>query len=253
MPVRRPSQDFNDVRRALEDGQLVVFGVLTTPDLNNAIQLANSGILNAVAIEREHGTWSTDETVRHIEALREHTNVMVRLCSALDSDVNTFIRLGVAGLIATAVLGADEARHFLSAVDKANIETYGNNDKGKWAVPVVMMETEGAANDTDKIVAMLKERQGVCHIGPLDLSASLGAAWGTERYESTIRKIESTAKGAGVPLANVLNTLKESLDHGLGMVMAPVGMDAGALNSGIGGANPLVSLQHDMQHDNTAR
>jgi 2-keto-3-deoxy-L-rhamnonate aldolase RhmA/ankyrin repeat protein len=245
MPVRRPSQDFNDVRRALEDGQLVVFGALTTPGLNNAIQLANSGILNAVAIEREHGTWSTDETVRHIKALREHTNVMVRLCSALDSDVETFIRLGVAGLIATAVLGADEARHFLSAVDKANIETYGKNDKGKWAVPVVMMETEGAANDTDKIVAMLKENQGVCHIGPLDLSASLGAAWGTERYESTIRKIESTAKGAGVPLANVLNTLKESLDHGLGMVLAPVGMDAGALNAGIGGANPLESLQRD--------
>ena len=49
----------------------------------------------------------------------------------------------------------------------------------------------------------------------------------------------------GVPLANVLNTLEESLDHGLGMVLAPVGMDAGALNAGIGGANPLKSLQHD--------
>ncbi len=245
MPVRGPGQDFNDVRRALEHGELVVFGILTTPDLNNAIQFANSGILNAVGIEREHGTWSTDEAVRHIKALREHTNVLVRLCNALDSDVKTFIRLGVAGLIATAVLGADEARSFLSAVEKANVETYGKNDKGKWAVPIVMVETEGAANDTDKIVAMLKEHQGVCHIGPLDLSASLGAAWGTERYESTICKIQSTAKAAGVPLANVFNTLKESLDHGLGMVMAPVGMDAGALNAGIGGANPLVSLQHD--------
>jgi hypothetical protein len=39
MPVRRPSQDFNDVRRALDHGELVVFGALTTPDLNNAIQL----------------------------------------------------------------------------------------------------------------------------------------------------------------------------------------------------------------------
>jgi 2-keto-3-deoxy-L-rhamnonate aldolase RhmA/ankyrin repeat protein len=249
MPIRRPSQDFNDARRALADGELVVFGALTTPDLNNAIQLANSGILNAVAIEREHGTWSTDETVRHIKALREHTHVIVRLCSALDSDVETFVRWGVAGLIATAVLDADEARHFLSAVEKANIETYGESDKRKWAVPAVMMETEGAANDTDKIVAMLKEHQGVCHPGPLDLSASLGAAWGTERYESTLRKIESTAKAAGVPLAGVLNTLEEALDHGLGMVLAPVGMDAGALNAGIVGTNPLQSLQND----NTAR
>lgn len=245
MPIRKPSQDFNDVRRALQGGELVVFGLVTTPDLNNAIQLANSGILNAVGVEREHGTWSTDETVRHIELLREHTNVLVRLGSALDPDVNTFIHLGVAGLIATAVLGADEARHFLGAVERANIEAYGKNGKAKWAVPVVMVETEGAANDIDKIVAMLKEHQGVCHIGPLDLSASLGAAWGTERYEATIRKIESAAKNAGVPLANVLNTLKESLDYGLGMVLAPVGMDAGALNSGIGGANPLESLQHD--------
>jgi 2-keto-3-deoxy-L-rhamnonate aldolase RhmA len=218
---------------------------LTTPDLNNAIQLANSGILNAVAIEREHGTWSTDETVRHIKALREHTNVIVRLCSALDPDVGTFIGSGVAGLIATAVLDADEARHFLRAVEKANIETYGKNDKRKWAVPAVMMETEGAASDTDKIVAMLKEHQGVCHPGPLDLSASLGAAWGTERYESTLRKIESTAKAAGVPLAGVLNTLEEALDHGLGMVLAPVGMDGGALNTGIAGTNPLESLQND--------
>lgn len=245
MPIRRPSQDFNDVRRALEDGELVVFGALTTPDLNNAIQLANSGILNAVAIEREHSTWSTDETVRHIKALREHTNVIVRLCSALDPDVGTFIGSGVAGLIATAVLNADEARHFLHAVEKANIETYGKNDKRKWAVPAVMMETEGAASDTDKIVAMLKEHQGVCHPGPLDLSASLGAAWGTERYESTLRKIESTAKAAGVPLAGVLNTLEEALDHGLGMVLAPVGMDGGALNTGIAGTNPLESLQND--------
>jgi 2-keto-3-deoxy-L-rhamnonate aldolase RhmA/ankyrin repeat protein len=245
MPGRRPSQDFNDVRRALKDGELVVFGVLTTPDLDNAVQLANSGILNAVAIEREHGTWSTDETVKHIEALREHTNVIVRLCSALDADVGAFIGSGVAALIATAVLGADEARHFLHAVEKSNIETYGENDKMKWAVPVVMMETEGAATDTDKIVAMLKEHQGVCHPGPLDLSASLGAAWGTERYESTLLKIESTAKAARVPLAGVLNTLEEALDHGLGMVMAPVGMDGGALNTGIAGTSPLESLQND--------
>lgn len=244
MPIRRPSQDFNDVRRALEDGELVVFGALTTPDLNNAIQLANSGILNAVAIEREHGTWSTDETVRYIKALREHTNVLVRLGSALDSDVGTFVRSNVAALIATAVLDAGEARHFLSAVERANIETYGESNKRNWAVPVVMMETEGAANDTDKIVAMLKEHRGVCHLGPLDLSASLGAAWGTERYESTVRKIESTAKAAGVPLAGVLNTLEEALNHGLGMVLAPVGMDGGALNAGIVGTNPLESLQN---------
>ncbi|MFC1511602.1 hypothetical protein ACFL5H_00195 [Candidatus Latescibacterota bacterium] len=245
MPVRRPSQNFNDVRRALADGELVVFGALTTPGLNSAIQLANSGILNAVAIEREHGTWCTEETVRHIKALREHTNVMVRICSALDPDVGTFVGLGVGALIATAVLNADEARHFLNAVQKANVETYGKDDKRKWTVPVVMMETEGAANDTDMIVAMLKEHEGVCHPGPLDLSASLGAAWGTDRYESTLSKIEGTAKAAGVPLAGVLNTLENALDHGLGMVLAPVGMDAGALNTGIVGTNPLESLKRD--------
>ena len=127
----------------------------------------------------------------------------------------------------------------------SNIETYGENNKTMWTVPAVMMETEGAADDTDKIVAMLKEHQGVCHPGPLDLSASLGAAWGTERYESTLGKIEGTAKSAGVPLAGVLNTLKEALDHGLGMVMAPVGMDGGALNTGIGGDNPLEGLKKD--------
>jgi len=91
MPIRRPSHDFNDMRRALADDELVVFGAQTTPDLNNAIQLARSGILNALAIEREHGTWSTDETLRHIQALREHTNVMVRLGSALDPEVGTFV------------------------------------------------------------------------------------------------------------------------------------------------------------------
>ncbi len=247
MPIRPPNQDFNDMRRALEAGELVVFGVLTTPNLNNAVQLANSGILNAVAIEREHGTWCTEETVRHIKVLREHTHVIVRLCSVLDPDVGTFIGLGAAGLIATAVLNADEVQHFLSTIEKANIETYGKNDKSKWAVPVVMMETEGAAKDTEEIVAMLKEHQGVCHIGPLDLSASLGAAWGTPRYDSTLCKIETAAKTAGVPLAGVLNTLQEALKlkHGLGMVMAPVGMDGGALNTGIAGTNPLESLQKD--------
>jgi hypothetical protein len=245
MPIKPPSQDFNDVRRALAAGELVVFGALTTPDVNNALQLAHSGILNALAIEREHGTWSTEEALRHIEVLRGHTNIIVRLCSALDTEVGTFVRAGVSALIATAVLGAEEAKHFLDAVEKANIETYGASDKRNWVVPAVMMETEGAANDTDAIVAMLKEHQGVCHPGPLDLSASLGAAWGTERYESTLRKIESTAQAAGVPLAGVLNTLEESLSHGLGLVLAPVGMDGGALNAGIVGTNPLESLQND--------
>lgn len=249
MPIRPPARDFNDMRRALEDGELVVFGALTTPDLNNALHLARSGILNAVAIEREHGTWSTEETLRHVGALREQTNVIVRLCSALDGEVGAFVRSGVAALIATAVLDADEAQHFLGAVEKANMKTFGETNKRSWAVPVVMMETEGAADDTDKIVAMLKAHQGVCHPGPLDLSASLGAAWGTDRYESTLRKIESTARAAAVPLAGVLNTLEEALDHGLGMVLAPVGMDGGALNAGIMGTNPLESLQND----NTAR
>jgi ankyrin repeat protein/2-keto-3-deoxy-L-rhamnonate aldolase RhmA len=249
MQIRRPSQDFNDVRLALENGKLVVFGALTTPDSNNAIQLANSGILNAVAIEREHGTWSTDETVRHIKVLRDRTNVIVRLCSALDPDVGTFVGLGVGVLIATAVLGADEARSFLHAVEQANIATYGTDDRRKWTVPAVMMETEGAANDTDEIVAMLKEHQGVCHPGPLDLSASLGAAWGTPRYESTLSKIETAAKTAGVPLAGVSNTLAAALEHGLGLVLAPVGMDGGAIDTGIVGTSPLESLQND----NTAR
>jgi 2-keto-3-deoxy-L-rhamnonate aldolase RhmA len=108
-----------------------------------------------------------------------------------------------------------------------------------------MMETEGAANDTDAIVAMLKEHQGVCHPGPLDLSASLGAAWGTARYESTLARIEGAAKAAGVPLAGVISTLEAALAHGFGMVLAPVGMDGGALNAGIMGLNPLQSLQKD--------
>jgi 2-keto-3-deoxy-L-rhamnonate aldolase RhmA len=90
---------------------------------------------------------------------------------------------------------------------------------------------------------MLKEHGGVCHPGPLDLSASLGAAWGTEKYETTLAKIENTAKAEGVPLAGVLNTLQQSLDHGFGMVLAPMAMDAGGLNAGILGLNPLQSLQ----------
>jgi len=245
MQVRKPHPDFNAVRRALQNGELVVFGALTTPDPNCAVQLANSGILNAVAIEREHGTWSVEETVNHIQLLREHTNVIVRLCSALDPEVETFIGQGVGALIATAVLNVEETRHFLEEVEKANIKTYGMGNTSKWAVPVVMMETEGAANDVEAIVAMLKEHEGVCHPGPLDLSASLGAAWGSERYESILKNIEDTAKAAGVPLAGVLNSLKDSLDHGLGMVLAPMGMDAGALNAGIVGTNPLESLQSD--------
>jgi 2-keto-3-deoxy-L-rhamnonate aldolase RhmA len=143
------------------------------------------------------------------------------------------------------VQGAVEARHFLSEVEKANIRIHGEDNKAMWTVPVCMMETEAAADDTEEIVAMLKEQQGVCHPGPLDLSASLGAAWGTAKYESTLSKIESAAKKAGVPLAGVLNTLEASLAHGFGMVLAPVAMDGGALNAGIMGLNPLESLQKD--------
>jgi hypothetical protein len=245
MPIRPPSPEFNDVRRALADGELVVFGAMTTPDICNAVQFARSGILNALAIEREHGTWTTAETVRHIEALREHTNVLVRTCSALDPDVDILVKAGVKALIGTAVRGAAETRIFLDAVERANLEAYGEAARQKWVVPVIMMETEEAARDTHEIVAMLKEHQGVCHPGPLDLSASLGAAWGTPKYESTLRKIEEASKAAGVPLAGVLNTLGESLEHGLGMVLAPMAMDAGALNAGILGLNPLESLQAD--------
>jgi hypothetical protein len=245
MPIRPPSPEFNDVRRALADGELVVFGAMTTPDIYNAVQFAHSGILNALAIEREHGTWTTAETVRHIEALREHTNVLVRTCSALDPDVDVLVKAGVKALIGTAVRGAAEARMFLAAVERANLEAYGEAARQKWVVPVIMMETEEAARDTHEIVALLKEHQGVCHPGPLDLSASLGAAWGTPKYESTLRKIEEASKAAGVPLAGVLNTLEESLEHGLGMVLAPMAMDAGALNAGILGLNPLESLKAD--------
>ena len=56
---------------------------------------------------------------------------------------------------------------------------------------------------------------------------------------------EGAAKAAGVPLAGVDNTLEEALNHGLGMVLAPVAMDSGALNTGIVGTNPLESLQSD--------
>lgn len=245
MPIRPPSGGVNDMRQALAAGQLVVFGALTTPSPNHALALAHSGILNSVAIEREHGTWTTEDVLAHIELLKKQTHVMVRLGDALDTEVGTFIAAGVSALIATAVRNAAEAQHFLAAVEKANLEIFGEDDKQKWAVPVVMMETEGAANDAVAIVTMLQRHQGVCHPGPLDLSASLGAAWGTPRYESTLAKIEGTAKAYGVPLAGVFGTLKESLDRGLGLVLAPMGMDAGALNTGIIGTNPLQSLAND--------
>jgi 2-keto-3-deoxy-L-rhamnonate aldolase RhmA len=243
MPIRPPSDDFNDVRRAISAGELVVFGAQTTPNLTVAMKLARSGILNAIALEREHGTWSTDEAVRHIKALKGHSNVMVRTLSALDPDIGIFVELGVSALIATAVRDASEAEQFLKTVEKANIATHGADDRCRWTVPAIMMETVGAAADTEKIVALLKQHGGVCHPGPLDLSASLGAAWGTEKYESTLRKIEQTALAAGVPIAGVLNSLEDALDKGFGMVLAPMGMDAGALNAGIMGTNPLQSLQ----------
>ncbi|TFL16145.1 hypothetical protein [Jannaschia formosa] len=244
MPIRPPRPDFNDARRALLAGELLVFGAQTTPDPHVAVQFAQSGILNGVAIEREHGTWTTEETLRHIEVLRSLTNVMARTGSALDPDVGAFVKAGVAVLIATAVQGAPEARIFLEAVRAANLETYGE-DEARWCVPAVMMETEAAADDAEEIVTMLKEHRGVCHPGPLDLSASLGAAWGTPRYEETLARIENASKAAGVPLAGVLNTLEASLEHGFGMVLAPMGMDAGGLNAGLAGANPLESLQGD--------
>ena len=244
MPIRPPQEGFNDARRALEAGELLVFGAQTTPDPHIAVQFAQSGILNGVAIEREHGTWTTEETLRHIALLRPLTNVMARTGSALDPDVGAFVAAGVAVLIATAVQDAAEARVFLDTVRAANLETYGA-DEARWCVPAVMMETEGAAADAETIVAMLKEHRGVCHPGPLDLSASLGAAWGTPRYEETLARIENASKAAGVPLAGVLNTLEASLEHGFGMVLAPMGMDAGGLNAGLAGANPLESLQGD--------
>lgn len=244
MPIRPPQEGFNDARRALLAGELLVFGAQTTPDPHVAVQLVKSGILNGVAIEREHGAWTTEETLRHVELLRPLTNVMARTGSALDPDVGAFVAAGVAVLIATAVQGAPEARIFLDAVRAANIETYGD-DEARWCVPAVMMETEAAAADAEEIVAMLKEHRGVCHPGPLDLSASLGAAWGTPRYEETLARIEGAAKAAAVPLAGVLNTLEASLEHGFGMVLAPMGMDAGGLNAGLSGANPLESLQSD--------
>ena len=92
---------------------------------------------------------------------------------------------------------------------------------------------------------MLKDHRGVCHPGPLDLSAAIGAAWGTPKYEETLTRIETASKAAGVPLAGVLNSLEAALEHGFGMVLAPMGMDAGGLNAGLAGANPLESLRRD--------
>jgi ankyrin repeat protein len=244
MAIRPPQDGFNDARRALEAGELLVFGAQTTPDPHVAVQLARSGILNGIALEREHSAWTTEETLRHVALLRPLTNVLVRTGSALDPDVGAFVAAGVAVLIATAVQGAGEARVFLDAVRAANLATYGA-DAARWCVPAVMMETEAAAADAEEIIALLRAHWGVCHPGPLDLSASLGAAWGTPRYEETLARIESAAKAAGVPLAGVLNTLQAALDHGFGMVLAPMGMDAGGLNAGLAGANPLESPQGD--------
>ena len=244
MPIRLPQPGFNDARRALLAGELLVFGAQTTPDLHVAVQFARSGILNGVAIEREHGAWTTEETLRHIEQLRPLTNVMVRTGSALDPDVGAFVAAGAAVLIATAVRDAGEARFFLDAVRAANRDAHGK-DEARWCVPAIMMETEGAAADVEEIVTMLKDHRGVCHPGPLDLSAAIGAAWGTPKYEETLTRIETASKAAGVPLAGVLNSLEAALEHGFGMVLAPMGMDAGGLNAGLAGANPLESLRRD--------
>ncbi|MBF0543213.1 MAG: hypothetical protein HQM08_02210 [Candidatus Riflebacteria bacterium] len=214
----------NPLKAKLKAGKPVFGAFVTIPSAKVVENLAVPGKLDFVWIEAEHTEFGPREVQDlTIAAENEGLTSIVRVPTNDRDQIKKFVGTGVLGVIVANISSADDARKAIANLKYPPLgcRTVGPERGNRYLahfkeyleaandqiMVILMIETPQAIAEIDQIVRL--PGIDVLHIGLGDLSLSLGAAMDSPKVREAVAKVESAARGAGIPLGGPLPELKK--------------------------------------------
>jgi len=214
----------NPVKAKMEQQHEMVFGAyVTIPCVQVIENLAYPHKLDFVWIDAEHAAFGPEAVQRLvIAAENQHIVPIVRVPMNGIENIKKYIGTGVMGIVVPNIKTAHDAQIAVDAVKYrpegkrhvgperatgylAHLKQYMAN-ANKQTLVIVMIETKQAVKN---INAILKVKGiDVVHIGPYDLSQSMGVDRDSPQLKAAIAKVEKAAVRAHVALGSYAPNLK---------------------------------------------
>ncbi len=203
---------FNTVKAKLEDGQQVVGGTVSSPDIDIYCAMASAGF-DFLWIEMQHSPLTYSQVAAMIRVCPGPAIPFIRVPDATEGDIQKAVDIGALGVIVPMV---DTVEKIENAITFAMYPPLGKRSQGGGQYGTLWGRGyRQQANDNIMIVAMIESPQGVEivdeiaaleHVDVLfaassDLSSFSGLRQGDAGYEALITQIKDATLSAGKYLA----------------------------------------------------
>jgi 2-keto-3-deoxy-L-rhamnonate aldolase RhmA len=203
---------FNTVKTKLENGEQVVGGTVSSPDVSIYCAMANSGF-DFLWIEMQHSPLTYSEVAAMIRVCPGPAIPFIRIPDATEGDIQKAVDIGALGVIIPMV---DTVEKVENAITYAMYPPLGKRSQGGGQYGTLWGRGyRGQANDNIMIVAMIENLEGVEIVEQIagmehvdvvfaassDLSSFSGMRQGDPGYEALITRIKDATLAAGKYLA----------------------------------------------------
>ena len=203
---------FNTVKTKLENGQQVVGGTVTSPDVNVYCAMANSGF-DFLWIEMQHSPLTYSEVAAMIRVCPGPAIPFIRIPDATEGDIQKAVDIGALGIVIPMV---DTVEKVEDAITYAMFPPLGKRSQGGGQYGTLWGSNyRQMANDNIMIVVMIENPQGVEIVDQIaaiehvdvvfaassDLSSFTGLRQGDPDYEALVTRIRDETIAAGKYLA----------------------------------------------------
>jgi 2-keto-3-deoxy-L-rhamnonate aldolase RhmA len=203
---------FNTVKTKLENGEQVVGGTVSSPDVSIYCAMANAGF-DFLWIEMQHSPLTYSEVAAMIRVCPGPAIPFIRVPDATEGDIQKAVDIGALGVIIPMV---DTVEKVNNAITYAMYPPLGKRSQGGGQYGTLWGRSYRAeANDNVMIVAMIENLEGVEIVEQIagmehvdvvfaassDLGSFSGMRQGDPGYEALITRIKDATLEAGKYLA----------------------------------------------------
>jgi len=222
----------NPIREKIKAGKPTFGGFVSIPSYKIIENLAVAGKLDFVWIEAEHTEFGPRETqILTLAAENEGIVPIVRVPKNDLDVIKKYIGTGVLGVIVPTINNSAEAKKAINAMKYAPLGNRpagverGNRYLGRFkeykdtahdqVLAILMIETKEAVENIEEILKVTGV--DILHMGPYDLSLSMGVGMTSPELIKAVEKVEKAAAKANIPLGCALGSydlLEEKLKAG---------------------------------------
>jgi 2-keto-3-deoxy-L-rhamnonate aldolase RhmA len=199
---------FNTVKAKLENGEQVVGGTVSSPDVSIYCAMANSGF-DFLWIEMQHSPLTYSEVAAMIRVCPGPAIPFIRVPDATEGDIQKAVDIGALGVIVPMV---DTVEKVENAIKFAMYPPVGKRSQGGGQYGTLWGRGyRQQANDNIMIVAMIENPEGaeivdqiagldhvdVVFAASSDMSSFTGLGQGDPEYEALISRIRDETLAAG--------------------------------------------------------